>query len=531
MVHPARPGGEALRARPRVIVKLAANARTGSAVASEGQVRDRLARALSSAAGGAEFAPHFKQTLTAKVQERKEADVLGRYVSAVLEDAAAAEAIAKQLRQLPEVEIAYVEGQPCPPPVTAGDDPRSATQTYLEAAPGGIDARWAWGWCDGDGVGVVDVEQGWTLDHEDLVTAGITVISGQSHAWHGHGTAVLGQLVGVDNTVGVIGIAPQATARVASQWIDQFSYSTSQAIESAAASMSVGDVLLLEAQTRVGTQDLVPVELESAVRDAIRAAIASGIVVVEAAGNGGLDLDTVTDVNGRQVLNPASQDYDSSGAIMVGAASSAVPHARLGFSNFGGRIDCYGWGQNVVTCGDGYSGTSTTAYTTSFGGTSSASPMVAGAALLLQSWAGKNLGFPFSHDGVREKLRHANHSTPSANPATDRIGVMPNLRAILESEMRRKPLPPKYLSLVYILFGIIDDAPGVVWVPGKGPVPVDPGWGRRLTALARPKRDLLTALAMHELASTIEDEATRVKLAKAATEAMRGAVQRMDVGR
>ncbi|MGZ8946914.1 MAG: S8 family serine peptidase [Methylococcaceae bacterium] len=75
-----------------------------------------------------------------------------------------------------------------------------------------------------------------------------------------------------------------------------------------------------------------------------------------------------------------------SGAIMVGAAGSTVPHQRLSFSNFGSRIDCFEWGQNVDTCGDGWTGTATNLYTTSFGGNSGASPIIAGAALLLQSW-------------------------------------------------------------------------------------------------------------------------------------------------
>jgi hypothetical protein len=80
------------------------------------------------------------------------------------------------------------------------------------------------------------------------------------------------------------------------------------------------------------------------------------------------------------------------------------------------------------------------------------------------------------------------------------------------------------MALAYILFGVIDDAPGVIWVPGKGPVPVDPGWGTRIAA---PKRDLIASLAMHEITQTITDPATRSKLNKSAVEAMQGAVQRI----
>ncbi len=196
---------------------------------------------------------------------------------------------------------------------------------------------------------------------------------------------MLGEVVGVDNTRGVVGIAPQASARVVSQWRSAATYSTAQAIASAAGAMSPGDVLLLEAQTNFGGFSLVPVEVEAAVFDAIRAAVDAGIVVVEAAGNGGNDLDNYTDASGRQVLNRASADFRDSGAIMVGAGSATAPHTRLGFSNHGSRIDCFGRGEGIVTTGDGWTGTSTTAYTTGFGGTSGASPIVSGAALLLQS--------------------------------------------------------------------------------------------------------------------------------------------------
>ena len=144
------------------------------------------------------------------------------------------------------------------------------------------------------GIGFVDLERGWTLNDEDLSGAGITLISGINQDYQGHGTAVLGEVVAVDNTRGGIGIAPRARARVVSQWRTSTSYSTAAAIASAVAVMSRGDVLLLEAQTTVGTQVKIPVETEQAAYDAIVAAVAAGIVVVEAAGNGGLDLDMST---------------------------------------------------------------------------------------------------------------------------------------------------------------------------------------------------------------------------------------------
>ena len=89
-----------------------------------------------------------------------------------------------------------------PPPVNPTDDPRSGNEGYLGAAPGGIDARYAWGFPGGDGAGanVVDMEQGWDLNHEDLAAANISLISGTNSAYFYHGTSVLGEmLVGMSN--------------------------------------------------------------------------------------------------------------------------------------------------------------------------------------------------------------------------------------------------------------------------------------------------------------------------------------------
>ena len=346
----------------------------------------------------------------------------------------------------PNVETAYVEAGPTPPPqVSPGDDPRSPNQGYLDAAPGGVDARWAWSQVDGAGVGFVDMERGWTLNHEDLAAANISVISGINQDFHGHGTAVLGEVIAVDNATGGIGLSPNSAARVVSQWRSPGVYNTAEAILSAASVMSAGDVLLLEAQTSYPTAaGFVPVEVEPAVFDAIQFATSQGIVVVEAGANGSVDLDAFQDMSGRQILNRNSPDFRDSGAILVGAASSAAPHARLGFSNFGSRVDCFAWGENIDTAGDGWMGTNVAEYTTSFGGTSGASPIVTGAALLLQSVRVLAAEAPLTPAEVRQRLSDPTLNTASANPTSDRIGVMPNLRALIGDAAEPCPEPVVY---------------------------------------------------------------------------------------
>ena len=347
--------------------------------------------------------------------------------------------LAKRLSALDEVETAYVM-RPGPPPVNPADDPRFPSQGYLSAAPDGIDAEYAWGFPGGNGAGVgwVDMEQGWNLNHEDLVAAGISLISGVNYAYLAHGTSVIGQIGMVDNTLGGVGGATEAGGRVISQWRTAMSYNTADAILDAAANMAFGDVLLLEAQEydpNPGGLYYWPVEIADANYDAIRLATALGIVVVEAGCNGGYDLDAYVSPSGASIFDRSSADFRDSGAIMVGAASSASPHVRISppawtwGSNYGSRIDCYAWGENIDTTSTNTAGTNNTLYTTSFGGTSGASPIITSAAVIIQAIAETTLGYRFSPKELRQII--VIDGTPSADPPVDRIGVMPDLHAII----------------------------------------------------------------------------------------------------
>ena len=364
---------------------------------------------------------------------------LGAYFAVNLPPGMDAEALVKALSKWESVATAYVEPPPVEPPfVNAADDPRSANQGYLDPAPDGIDAEYAWNFPGGDGAGqaLVDMEWGWTFNHEDLAAHGITLISGLNHSYYHHGSAVLGEIAAVDNAVGCVGITPAlASIRCAGQHLPGGGYSTAQPILDAIAVMEFGDVLLLEAQTNLFGYNLVPVEIEPAVFDVIRLATSLGIVVVEAGGNGGVDLDTVVNPGGQYIFNRASMDFMDSGAIIVGAASSTAPHARLGFSCHGSRIDCYGWGENVDTLSSDDTNTATNLYTTGFNGTSSASPIVTGAVLAVQGLVEAASGDRLAPWQMRMILSDPVNGTPSQNPAVDRIGVMPNLRAIIDGSV------------------------------------------------------------------------------------------------
>ncbi|HGH1673833.1 TPA: S8 family peptidase [Bacillus cereus] len=340
------------------------------------------------------------------------------------------------------VEYAYVDFPGEEPRVDSivdpSDDPLYADQGYLRSAPEGIDAQYAWGILGGDGTdqSFIDLERGWTLDHEDLIHLQAKLLYGQirNHSRY-HGTCVLGQIAAQDNKLGCIGIVPNLkSANVVSYYgFDQQDnpIPEADAILAAIPHLEPGNVLVLEIQAVIEEQTVLPIEIKPPVFDVIRLAIQHGIVVIEAAGNGYLDLDQY-EIHGKNVFNRSSPDFRDSGAIMVGAASATIPHKRMNFSNHGSRIDCYAWGEKVVSCASNPQG-STTAYTNNFNGTSSATPIIAGATLAIQGVVQTAHGYRLNPDIIRQLLSDPSKGTASENPMIDRIGTMPNLRIIIGS--------------------------------------------------------------------------------------------------
>lgn len=394
-------------------------------------------------------------------------------------------ALAKMLAASSAVRSADVEIPGPDPLVNDANDPLSTNQTYLDAAPGGLDARYAWTFAGGDGAGqrVIDIEQGWTFNHEDLAGHGITQLNGVLlDSSRRHGTSVLGQLCAMDNTVGCTGFAPH----IASVFVASRNPSLANSIVDVLDNLDFGDVMLLETQDGVpGTTPtmLGPSEIVEAVREACRLATALGIIVVAAGGNGtnngfapATNLDTFTDAGGNLVLfrDNANPDFFDSGAIIVAAATSAAPHTRLAFSTHGQRVDCYGWGQNITTCSSDASG-ATTLYRNDFGGTSGASPMVAGAALCVQGIYQAATGGRLSPRQMRQILSDPALNTPRAPAEATAIGVMPNLRNIIDNVLGVVPD-------VYIRDNIADTGD-----PHNGTISASPDIILRPVAVANPQ--------------------------------------------
>jgi len=358
------------------------------------------------------------------------------------------EEVLAECRDLHEVDFAYREQSVSDPVVNPADDTFAAEQNYLDAAPDGIDARFAWTQGgDGDGMHFIDLERGWFLGHEDLPNPKLifnsnAAASGFIHSAD-HGTAVLGAIAGLDNDRGIVGITPGlASVRVVSHFkaARPTEIHVAGAICAALWARPAPHVLLLEVQR--GKSPELPTESDDADFVAIHLAVAKGVIVIEAAGNGGIDLDNLLDTAGQRPMNralwatPADIKKFDSGAILVGAASSSTPHERLPDSNFGSRVDCYGWGENIVSAGYGdlnLSQVDNTRYTGAFGGTSGASAIIAGAALLVQGLHLKATGSLLSPAQMRSILSNPATGTPQGATVLGHIGVMPDLRQIIQN--------------------------------------------------------------------------------------------------
>ena len=243
----------------------------------------------------------------------------------------------------------------------------TSNQGYLELSPNGIDAKFAWSMSGGrgDSVEIIDMEQGFNLEHRDLPKNFGGLIQGNNRETSkNHGTAVIGVLGADDNGFGVTGISHNSKIRA----ISYSGSSTSQTIIDAADELDAGDILLLEIHRKGpaanpdddGQDGYIAIEWWPDDFAAITYATDKGIIVVEAAGNGAEDLDAEIYDRPQSGFpaswkNPFRSGNHQSGAVVVGAGSpwSSSDRTILSFSNWGSRVDAQGWGQGVATTGYG----------------------------------------------------------------------------------------------------------------------------------------------------------------------------------
>ncbi len=366
---------------------------------------------------------------------------LNNYFVVPVSSTADAEDLVNRLNRLPEIETAYPEPRPVPavdlPPTTPEYD---SIQYYLRPAPGGVDADYGQTVPGGNGFGVriVDVEGNWQFDHEDLESAVGGLLGGEpidNSDWRNHGSAVIGILIAGDNGYGVTGIVPDADIGMVSIG----GTTVAEAVLLAADSMQAGDVMLIEThapgprydfQERTDQLGYVCEEYWQATFDAIQRAWAKGIIVCEAAGNGAENLDDVI------YANVFDTTFRNSHAIMIGAGAPpsgvyGVDRSRLSFSNYGSRVNLQGYGRGVTTAGYGWlfsgAGDPRQYYMADFSGTSSATPIVAGAATALEGIYKLRYLQPIDADRLRDVLIAT--GSPQQYNTYDHIGPRPDIRA------------------------------------------------------------------------------------------------------
>jgi len=347
--------------------------------------------------------------------------------------------VANELNALDLTEFVYFQELMPPPPC---DDIFPVTplyhvmQGYHGPNPGlNMTAAWALGNTRGAGIKIADCEYGYNASHEDLCN--IIMEPGQTihpdvvaNGWDEHGTAVFGEMIGLDNDYGCIGLVPEAEALFFTERSVQEDFRRVTAIANALASVDAGDIVVLEMQITGPGGDYGPAELDPAVWTLVKSGTDAGIVVVAAAGNGAQDLDS-----------PEYQEYrdrGDSGAIIVGAGSPDTLHARLWYSTYGSRVNVQGWGDWVFTLGYGdyaeHGGDKNQRYISYFGGTSSATPLVASACAAIQGLTEAISGIRLSPAELRELLIAT--GIPQGGGG-GHIGPLPDVHAAATSSTRR----------------------------------------------------------------------------------------------
>ena len=302
-------------------------------------------------------------------------------------------------------------------------------QGYLNASPVGVDIAAARSYPGGRGenVRMIDVELAWRWTHNDLPTPFYQGgVQSQWQDYRDHGTAVMGIIAGVENAYGITGIAP--LTEVGSQAIDEDDWpdAVGPYFDTASAALEPGDIWLIELHAPGPGGDYIPMEWWQANYDAIANSTAQGRICVEAGGNGSTNLDAQI-YQGK--FDRSSRD---SLAIMVGAGTPNTMNPEW-FTNYGSRMDANGWGSEITTTGYGdlYSASGEDYYYTSdFGGTSGASPIVVGVCCLAQSIY-KELTGGDVLDPITLRAAITETGAPQPSPVTKYIGPRPNLAELL----------------------------------------------------------------------------------------------------
>lgn len=355
---------------------------------------------------------------------------------AVACDESVASTVADLLFGLPFVESAH------PRPRTAlaariayGTNEIAVFSNQLREAPIGIGARYAWRVAGGSGrdVRVAIIDKGFNLAHEELVTVPVTpsIFGSPDLAHRNHGTSALGIVVAADNGAGIVGIAPDADPYAVSETREDGVARFDAALGVAGRFVRPGGVVwfplaLALPGAPANAPGAYPMEGDDPLQDAIRLASFFGIAMVEPAGNGSVNLDTLP---AAQRMNPASSRFRDSMAIVVGGGQRQDDGkwTRDPGSTFGARVDCFASYSHLQAPIDNPANPSYPY--AEFAGTSGASSVIAGVICAIQGMCQAATNGQCLHPiTIRALLRDPALCTPADPPG--HIGGMPDLRLI-----------------------------------------------------------------------------------------------------
>ncbi|WP_160139193.1 S8 family peptidase [Chryseobacterium sp. c4a] len=347
------------------------------------------------------------------------------------------------LEKFPEIEyVSVMSSSPVEPPLVnmfVATPDLENVQTYLNDNPG-INAKYAWSrGITGQNIRIRDVEYGFYKTHEMLTNQnsiqlepGYSPNSGLSgNNYRDHGTAVVSILGSIKDNIGLTGAVYNASEIKGYMEWTTVGYNRASAVSRSINASQAGDIILYEMQTGGKNGEYCPAEYDSVIWDLTKAATDSRIIIIAAAGNGNQDLD--------EPFYAAYRARGNSGAIIVGAGTPNTTHSKQSFSTYGSRVDVQGWGSSVLAAGYGsyakYDNDNNRTYNY-FSGTSSATPTVASAAVLIQSFYRQTTGQYLSPTAMKNLLV----STGIPQGGTDvnkKIGPLPNVRnAILQLESK-----------------------------------------------------------------------------------------------
>lgn len=301
------------------------------------------------------------------------------------------------------------------PPVVVGDyDPKTKEGWWQQAHK--VDE--AWKMATGKGVTIADCDAGYYINEPDLKPNLLldlakdladkdapTVINDGGFVTHG--TSVSAIMIGLLDGTGINGIAYDAKLVP----LQNYNYSpllddldkeeaTAACILEALKIPEV-KIIVLENQTHGSSETF------AGTRDAVRLALKAGVTIVSAGGN---STNELTD-----------EAADDTGSIIVGAINKSGKTEY--FSNYGSRVSIAAYGSNLLTLAgpNGKLG--------NFGGTSGATPQVAGAVALM---------LEVNPDLTPEQVKQILIDTRTTTPENKNVGGLINMVAAIAKAKETK---------------------------------------------------------------------------------------------